>query len=72
MISDHLELQRAGTKCTVEVIRGKMTVADRDDFDGHLTAGTPAAAIARALKVDGFSVSQGSVQRHRRGDCACP
>lgn len=61
-----------GASCTVAVLLGKQAPAERRDFLAALAdTGIPATVIERGLKAYGTPVGTGSVQRHRRGACAC-
>jgi hypothetical protein len=61
-----------GPVCTVKVLRETFTP---DDYADLLAAFSeplvPTAAIWRALDQRGVNVSQGALQRHRRGECRC-
>lgn len=61
-----------GPVCTVKMLSETFTP---DDYADLLAAFSeplvPTAAIWRALDQRGINVSQGSLQRHRRGECRC-
>jgi len=60
-------------RCTTHTVLSVLEGQDADDLrtaiaDDAITA----AAIARALNQRGIEIGQESIQRHRRGACACP
>ncbi len=61
-----------GPVCTVKMLQEAFTP---DDYADLLAAFSeplvPTAAIWRALDQRGVNVSQGALQRHRRGECRC-
>jgi hypothetical protein len=61
-----------GPTCTVKVLEQTFTP---DDYADLLAAFSeplvPTSAIWRALDQRGINVSQGALQRHRRGECRC-
>ena len=60
-----------GALCTVAKARAQLGPDDLTDLDAALAQGVPSSAICRALDQIGVHVTQGSMQRHRRGDCTC-
>lgn len=58
--------------CTVAVVLNAADADDAADLTDALSNGEiPSAAIARALNKRGINLSAGTIQRHRRGECAC-
>lgn len=61
-----------GTRCTVLMVLAAMDAADADDLRQALADPTlTSPAIATVLGRRGHQITQSSVARHRRGDCAC-
>ena len=66
------EGQRPRMQCRIVTVREEMTADEHADLIAAL--GNPvisAAAIERVLKRKGIDVPQGTVTRHRRGECSC-
>lgn len=65
------EYRRPGPRCTVCTLIDVLDVEDRDALLGALSDQTlQSRRLADALAEEGHHVSQHSVSRHRRGDCA--
>lgn len=66
---------RKGPPCTIATLYDTMP-ADKAAVLRELLARhhsqTPGTTIARTVQAEGYHVSHETVQRHRRGDCACP
>ena len=61
-----------GTICSVYRVREALSKADQADLDTALADnGIAGSQIARALSARGHKVKGDTVQRHRKGDCAC-
>ena len=61
-----------GPVCTVKMLEQTFTADDYADLLAAFSAPmVPTAAIWRALDQRGINVSQGALQRHRRGECRC-
>lgn len=60
-------------RCTTYLVMSGLNADDAADLqaalDDDAITGT---AIARALNQRGIEIGQESIQRHRRGACACP
>lgn len=66
---------RNQTQCKMGVAFAQMSPKDRADVEEALEDATiPATVINRVLRDAGYDLDPKgeSVQRHRRGDCACP
>lgn len=64
--------QRRGARCMVLVVRRRLDAEDAAALDEALVSPTTSgAAIVRALTQSGHTITENSVQRHRRGDCSC-
>lgn len=61
----------AGRSCTVRIWRATLNKQDAAEFDAALLTETATSSIHKAMKVMGFKHSDGTVGRHRRGECAC-
>jgi hypothetical protein len=62
-----------GPECRVAAVLGKLTKADQADLHAAVAdISLPATAIGRGLRSLGHTVSDSQLQRHRRGECACP
>ena len=62
---------RVGPQCAIKRIAGALTPAEHADLSKALELGLPAAAISRALIARGHKVKPETINRHRRGECAC-
>ena len=63
---------RKGPPCTFAGIFDKLDKADADALTAYLADGSvTTTVILRALQAEGYSVGQNTVQRHRKGICAC-
>lgn len=63
---------RPRVRCQVIVILEAMTETDADDLKAALADATvTAAAIERVLNRRNIKLSQGTIARHRRGECSC-
>lgn len=61
-----------GKLCQVAVIKREMSKKDAAELDEALgDIAIHGSAIARVLNGRGFTVTNASIQRHRRGDCSC-
>ena len=63
---------KPGPACRVSRLLDSLTPADRPDYvaalaDDNLSCVT----IVRAFGIEGHTIGRSSVERHRRGDCAC-
>jgi len=64
---------RKGLPCSVSVALEGLQGEDRKDFEEALAdESIYGSTLSRVLKARGFVVPQESIQRHRRGVCACP
>jgi hypothetical protein len=61
-------------QCSIaKLLEGALTKANAQDLrDALANQDLPSAAISRGLDAVGHRVSALTVQRHRRGSCACP
>ncbi len=58
--------------CAVGSSRDELDDGDAADLDAALAdEAVTGSALARVLQGRGYEIDQSSVQRHRRGDCAC-
>jgi hypothetical protein len=63
---------RRGPRCTFSVMYEALEPDDRADLDACMAdEGITGAAIARGLNSIGFDIKQGTVTRHRNGECRC-
>lgn len=63
---------RKGPPCTFAGIFDRLDKADAEALRSYLADGSvTTTVILRALQAEGFSVGQNTVQRHRKGICAC-
>lgn len=64
---------KAGGKCGVAKLLDDLDDEDTAAVTGWIDDhnGIPAKALARRLKEHDLQLSDGVIQRHRRGDCAC-
>jgi hypothetical protein len=63
---------RKGPVCRMSIIIGKLDKPDRDALaDVLLNDLIPSTVIARRLSKAGHPIPGESLQRHRRGVCAC-
>lgn len=70
-IKSHVNGQ-GGPLCTVKALAKTMTPDDHADLLAAFSEPlVPTSAIWRALDQRGINVSQGALQRHRRGECRC-
>ena len=61
-----------GELCSVELVRQAMSDGDRQQFDAALADRSVShARLSRALASIGHKVNQGTIGRHRVGDCKC-
>jgi hypothetical protein len=65
------EARPSGPRCSVAVLLGNLDAADRSALLDALSSDIPAAVLGRALKAEGHQVAQGTIQRHRKGECSC-
>ena len=60
------------TPCRVWSTKENLSKQDAKELDEALAdPSVTGKAIADVLKARGHNINQGSVTRHRRGDCAC-
>lgn len=63
---------RKGPPCAISVILGRLADSDAASLREALSNGDIAhTTIYRVLTDNGFNLSINTVQRHRRGECAC-
>lgn len=63
---------RKGPPCAISVILGRLADSDATSLREALADSDIAhTTIYRVLIDNGFSLSINTVQRHRRGECAC-
>lgn len=68
------------SRCTVAAVTEQITDPElRDEWLALLVEKRPdgkyeaqASELARAMTARGLRISQDTITRHRRGDCACP
>ncbi len=64
--------RRVGPDCNMKVLRAELSDADRETLDEMLAdPSVQHSHIARALKAIEHPLNVGTINRHRRGDCAC-
>lgn len=70
---DALERSRTGPVCSVAIAWAAMDAKDQAALlAAFANSGLPSTGIARVLRANGYTVSDGAVQRHRRKTCRCP
>lgn len=63
----------AGPRCTVAKIRDAMTSKDQRELDEAIADNDiPGTVLSRVLKGRGYNIGPTPIQRHRKGECACP
>ena len=63
---------KPGGTCGYRTVHALLDAADAKALtEAMATPNYTSAAIARALTDRGHRISQGTVQRHRRGECRC-
>lgn len=63
---------RPGPKCRVALLRANLDKKDLAVLEDALaSAGVSTSAIVTALRSEGHDIARSSIERHRRGDCAC-
>ena len=66
------ENTHVGPRCTVAVILDELTPEDAAALRAAFSKQAfTAAAIARTLRKRGHRITDGTVQRHRKGECSC-
>lgn len=60
-----------GPNCTVAVLLATLPPGLLEKFKRHLAGDTKGATLARSMTTLGYRIRQDSIQRHRRGACAC-
>lgn len=65
------EISHLGPACSVRLWREGLSKSNREQFDAALKSASPTAVIHRAMKALGYKHGDGSVARHRRGECSC-
>ena len=66
------EFRQSGTRCHVAIVRAQLVGTEiADEFEQMLSDGTAATALSRGLRKLGYQLSDFTITRHRRGDCAC-
>lgn len=66
------EMTSVSVGCKVKLVKAVLNESETKVLDEALAdPNLPSAAISRALKSEGYSVSLHSIGRHRRGDCNC-
>lgn len=64
--------RQPGGTCTVATTRSVLDPELATELDTLIAdPSVPCSAIARALESLGHRIKQDTLQRHRRGDCAC-
>jgi hypothetical protein len=76
-LKDALAAEKAtatkGPPCGMAVILARLTPEDSAALQAYLAdQQITTTIILRALTTEGHKVGQNTVQRHRRGICACP
>lgn len=67
------ESKPSRSPCSMAEVRAALSPSDLKALDQALaTPGFTHAAIARVLRRAGHQVAQGTVSRHRLGNCSCP
>lgn len=62
----------SGPRCGVTRISEVLTDEDRQALEAALSnVQLTHAQISRGLRTNGYTVSAGTISRHRAGDCAC-
>lgn len=63
-----------GPKCYVWIVLESFQGADREALEAALepNSGWTATALLTPLRDEGHNLSKSSIERHRRGECACP
>lgn len=60
------------SKCTLGIILEMLEEKDRKDLLAHLLKGTPTVTLVAALRSEGYSIAEMTMQNHRNGKCKCP
>lgn len=65
------EIIRSGTVCRVAEVRQALVKDEQLELDAAIAGNFAATAICRALNKIGHEIGATSINRHRRGECAC-
>lgn len=72
---DEIEQQRGkqkpGPRCAVALVFEALNDADAADLRAAFAGNHHSSSIGRALRSRGFTLSDYTVARHRRGNCSC-
>lgn len=63
---------RKGGVCSVNLLEQTLEPALLAELREALDSQVETSALARALTARGHDIKATALQRHRRGDCACP
>lgn len=57
--------------CTVALLLEKLTITDQVTLKKALDGGIPTSAIVRAIRDEGYKMSENTMNAHRQGKCRC-
>lgn len=57
--------------CTVALLLEKLTITDQVTLTKALDSKIPTSAIVRAIREEGWKMSDNSMNAHRQGKCKC-
>jgi hypothetical protein len=63
---------RKGGVCSVSLLEQTLDPATLAELREAMGSPVETSALARALTARGHDIKATALQRHRRGDCACP
>ena len=65
------ETQKPGTRCAIAGVYAQLNEEDAQALHDAMAAKVAHVVIYRALAKHGVTVGRSSVERHRKGECAC-